>query len=276
MHCAVLLAAILPLSLVWWPIGAAVADNGDGPVDCTWQTDAYAFDLSAFYWAQYGPGGVGDFNFSDPSGTRSYKFAMCGEVTEYKCRMDEGAVCEYIAATSTTHLLGRWLYSGVTFNYLPDAGELQLSMADGDYPGCAPGKHRNVTISMHCSTDKNEVLPKVQPVMEIADNCTYYVRMTSVAACPTAIGPGNGGGGGGLSGGSVFIIVVIVVTVVYFAAGFAYKSLVKGTRGVESIPHVDYWRDLPGLVADGFRFVFAKIRGIFFSSTPATNYETIH
>jgi len=110
------------------------------------------------------------------------------------------------------------------------------------------------------------------------DNCTYTVRITSSAACPTAIGPSGCGGGGGISGGSVFIIIVVVFAVVYFAGGFVYKSLVKGTRGVESLPHVDYWRDLPGLVGDGFRFVFEKIRGLFFGgpTTLRTNYETIH
>jgi len=66
------------------------------------------------------------------------------------------------------------------------------------------------------------------------------------------------------------------VAVVYFVSGFAYKSLVKGTRGIESIPHVDYWRDLPGLMADGFRFTFAKIRGLFFGAPQTNDYDTIH
>jgi len=74
-----------------------------------------------------------------------------------------------------------------------------------------------------------------------------------------------GGGGnkpdGGLSGGWVFIIILIVLIPVYVAIGCVYKAKTKGTTGMESCPNIDFWRDLPGLVKDGFRFTFSKCRG---------------
>lgn len=61
-------------------------------------------------------------------------------------------------------------------------------------------------------------------------------------------------------GGAFFII--------FFVGGFAYLSLGivwnvkrKGTSGIESIPNIGFWRDLPSLVKDGCLFTWAKIRG---------------
>jgi len=64
-----------------------------------------------------------------------------------------------------------------------------------------------------------------------------------------------------MSGGLVFIIILLVVTPVYIVVGCIYKAKTKGTTGIESCPNIDFWRDLPGLVKDGFRFVIGKCRG---------------
>jgi len=72
-------------------------------------------------------------------------------------------------------------------------------------------------------------------------------------------GSGLDNGGGGLSGGSVFLIILFVGGFCYLAGGIAYKYQVKGTRGIEMIPNLDFWRQLPKLFMDGCRFTLAKI-----------------
>ncbi|MES1916707.1 MAG: hypothetical protein MHM6MM_008504 [Cercozoa sp. M6MM] len=77
----------------------------------------------------------------------------------------------------------------------------------------------------------------------------------------------------GMSGGWVFILILFISTLVYCLAGAAYKAKRHGARGVEAVPNIDFWRDLPGLVKDGCKFTVAKLRG---KSTDAAtgNYET--
>lgn len=62
------------------------------------------------------------------------------------------------------------------------------------------------------------------------------------------------------SGGTVFIIMLFSATSFYCLIGFMYKTVVKGTSGCESIPNVDFWRSLPGLVCDGCRYSTQCVR----------------
>eukprot|EP01062_Namystynia_karyoxenos_P068421 TRINITY_DN6302_c0_g1_i1.p1 TRINITY_DN6302_c0_g1~~TRINITY_DN6302_c0_g1_i1.p1 ORF type:complete len:262 (+),score=68.77 TRINITY_DN6302_c0_g1_i1:90-788(+) len=72
---------------------------------------------------------------------------------------------------------------------------------------------------------------------------------------------GGGSSSGGCGGGCAFLIIFFVGGFVYFAAGFAYNSVRRELRGVEAIPHVDFWKDLPVLVKDGVVFTVNKVRG---------------
>lgn len=57
------------------------------------------------------------------------------------------------------------------------------------------------------------------------------------------------------------MIVFFAGGFVYFAAGFAYNFQRKELRGVEAIPQVEFWKDLPFLVKDGGMFVVNKVTG---------------
>ena len=95
----------------------------------------------------------------------------------------------------------------------------------------------------------------------------------------TAISGGGGGGGGkkGLSGGWVFIILLCVLIPLYVVGGCIYKSQKLGATGMDKCPNVEFWRDLPALVKDGFAFTFAKIRGLCGGggAAGANTYETM-
>jgi len=64
---------------------------------------------------------------------------------------------------------------------------------------------------------------------------------------------------GGISDGSIFLILLFVGGFCYLIAGMAYKFQVKGVRGIEMIPNLDFWRALPGYVKDGCKYSWFKI-----------------
>eukprot|EP01027_Heterolobosea_sp_BB2_P022460 GEZU01033072.1.p1 GENE.GEZU01033072.1~~GEZU01033072.1.p1 ORF type:complete len:488 (+),score=112.65 GEZU01033072.1:221-1465(+) len=55
--------------------------------------------------------------------------------------------------------------------------------------------------------------------------------------------------------GLFIIITSIICIALYLIIGSGIK-LVKGARGLEAIPNIDFWRSLPGLVWDGVKFTF--------------------
>ncbi|KAJ8946175.1 hypothetical protein NQ318_004429 [Aromia moschata] len=52
----------------------------------------------------------------------------------------------------------------------------------------------------------------------------------------------------GLSAGSIFIIVGFVTAGIYFFGGCLFLYCIRGGRGLELIPNLDFWKSLPGLV----------------------------
>src|SRR4051794_30612584 len=62
-----------------------------------------------------------------------------------------------------------------------------------------------------------------------------------------------------LSGGWIFIIILSVVVPLYVVGGCVYKHQKLGATGMDKCPNVEFWRDLPSLVKDGFAFTYAKL-----------------
>lgn len=57
----------------------------------------------------------------------------------------------------------------------------------------------------------------------------------------------------------------------YFVIGVIYKA-VRGARGIDLIPNVDFWKDLPLMIRDGIVFTFTCGRG---SLSGASRYEDL-
>jgi len=107
------------------------------------------------------------------------------------------------------------------------------------------------------------------------EGCIFQVNMDGYGC------PGGGGGddkksdgGGGLGGGWIFVIILLSVSFVYVVGGCVYKSQKQGTKGVESCPNIDFWRELPGLVKAGFSYTFNMIRSGC-KSGHASSYEAV-
>ncbi|KAL9696455.1 hypothetical protein quinque_016034 [Culex quinquefasciatus] len=55
--------------------------------------------------------------------------------------------------------------------------------------------------------------------------------------------------------GKVLLILLFVGSFTYFAIGSIVRFMYLGARGIEVIPNLGFWKDLPGLVRDGARFL---------------------
>eukprot|EP01064_Diplonema_japonicum_P002912 TRINITY_DN11894_c0_g1_i1.p1 TRINITY_DN11894_c0_g1~~TRINITY_DN11894_c0_g1_i1.p1 ORF type:complete len:276 (+),score=40.09 TRINITY_DN11894_c0_g1_i1:61-888(+) len=88
----------------------------------------------------------------------------------------------------------------------------------------------------------------------------YNLKYKSPLVC---IGGGGGGGSsGGCNAGCAFLIIFFVGGFVYFAAGMTYNYMRKQLRGVEMVPNLGFWKDLPYLIKDGALFGVEKIKGL--------------
>jgi len=177
------------------------------------------------------------------------------------CSQKGFAICQYAGSTFVASLgtwnLASWASASSTV--------VTATLTDGDK--CYQGGDwitRTAHVQFTCGHSSTS------PTFSIAEgaNCVFNLGLNAnCGSGPAPPDPSSSGGKGpdgtssGLSGGSVFLIILVVLLPIYIAAGCVYKTKTKGTSGVESCPNVDFWRDLPGLVKDGFRFTFSKCRG---------------
>lgn len=75
--------------------------------------------------------------------------------------------------------------------------------------------------------------------------CEYTIVFLSKYGCPLS---------SGMSKGWTIILVLLVGTLVYLTVGIGIKRYKFGLTGMEAVPNIEFWRDLPGLVRDGIVF----------------------
>jgi len=148
-----------------------------------------------------------------------------------------------------------------TYSYKGNGQGIIMTTTKGT-PGCtSPATARSTTLNVLCASAFNRADKSADTVAETA--CTYQITMYLTAACGTKGSGGNTkdkSSGGGLSGGSVFLIIFFVSLFVYFAAGIGYNAY-RGQQGVELVPNVEFWKDLPFLVKDGVMFCVHLVTG---------------
>ena len=84
--------------------------------------------------------------------------------------------------------------------------------------------------------------------------------LSAVLVCGDANVAVSSEAAGGLGPGWQFNIFVLFVFVAYCGAGVAYNYHRKGAHGVEALPHLETWKDLPALVKDGVVFSIDTIK----------------
>ena len=119
-----------------------------------------------------------------------------------------------------------------------------------EYTGGDGGASTQITVTCDKKMDKEAAPTWTAESLAPADGTLRVVGKSAAVCFPI-----------GISGGWVFIIILFVSTILYFLAGTVYKAKVKGAAGVEAVPNIDFWRDLPSLVKDGVSFCVGLVRG---------------
>ncbi|XP_072179713.1 uncharacterized protein [Diadema setosum] len=79
----------------------------------------------------------------------------------------------------------------------------------------------------------------------------------------------------GLTAGGVICIVFICGLCAYFIFGALYMFFFRGARGVEIIPNVNFWRELPILILDGVSFLCSGCQPTVQMTTTSPDYDKI-
>jgi hypothetical protein len=73
--------------------------------------------------------------------------------------------------------------------------------------------------------------------MQVVDACEYMFEWHTAYACPHKT-----------SVGMIFFWILLSMVSVYFLGGMAYKRWRLGYRGLDQVPHIDFWMKLWDIV----------------------------
>ncbi|KAL5506689.1 hypothetical protein EMCRGX_G008412 [Ephydatia muelleri] len=113
------------------------------------------------------------------------------------------------------------------------------------YSATTEGKTRTTIVTFI----RDPGVSKAAVGIAIETNAKYYFTITM----PIEIA-----GESDISGyvGFILFILVIVACIAYFVVGAIIMYTFKGARGIEVIPNIGFWKDLPFLIKDGVLFAF--------------------
>ncbi|XP_017779192.1 PREDICTED: uncharacterized protein LOC108564602 [Nicrophorus vespilloides] len=99
-------------------------------------------------------------------------------------------------------------------------------------------------ITMICTPESKEN----ELVIHSIDDQQHHLHLFTKSACKFKVEQS-------LSVGSKLVIMLFVFSLVYLVGGGCISYFLRGARGREIVPHVEFWVGLPGLVKDGFVFL---------------------
>jgi hypothetical protein len=199
--------------------------------------------------------------------TRNYMYIMnpCGVVTNItQCNQNNATLCQVDQITGGfVANVASWQKAGTPdavwsiMNPNNPALGAQMKFVNGDVCYIFGVQRQRTAYMQFVCGPQNSSVPNAFNVTEDDSTCTFVTLLQSPSACSGSSGGGGGGDSDELSGGSIFIIILVVVIPVYIIVGCIYKWRVNGTSGIESCPNIEFWRDLPHLVKDGFSYTMS-------------------
>jgi hypothetical protein len=143
------------------------------------------------------------------------------------------------------------------FSIAPDTSA--ITIFDG-IKGPSNGVQINYTSPTGCVTTLRVNCDSVKYLFSAAfaspARCSFILAVMSSDACPL-------NSSSRISNGAIFLIVFFSSAAVYLIVGSLIKWKVKGVSpGIEMIPQIELWVQVPGLVLDGLRFTKDKILGL--------------
>ncbi|KAL8699298.1 MAG: hypothetical protein Q9201_006083 [Fulgogasparrea decipioides] len=108
-------------------------------------------------------------------------------------------------------------------------------------------RRKSTLISLACDQNLAPRKAHVSFIGASPDQCTYFFRAKSLAACGGVKEPPTGLGAGG-----VFGVILIIFLAVYLLGGIAYQRTVMHQRGWRQLPNYGVWASIGSLVRDIF------------------------
>jgi len=137
--------------------------------------------------------------------------------------------------------------ASATFNGASDGKSITVNF---QAPPTADQTVREGRLIISC--DPAAATPQKIDIHDPVDVKSYTVKYASAAGC----------GNSAISGGSIFLIIFFSAFALYFLVGIAVMAGVKGQRGKEMVPNIEFWVMVPGLIQDGATFTISKIKGL--------------
>jgi len=210
-----------------------------------------------------------DYNGQDEE--YNYKMNVCGASNTQYC--GPSTICQWNTGGSLIATLGK--FTGVpspTWSWMDEKNHgagiaMQYTNGDGCWVGPGmPPLTRTVNVQFVCRPGAG-----TDSVFTVREDpgCKFYIQLNTDQSCQ----PGSGDQGG-LSGGSAFLIIMLVLVILYVAGGCFYKRVRLGaTTMKEGCPQQQFWFALPGLVKDGCKYTYQRVRTGCKSGTSQTYDE---
>lgn len=182
----------------------------------------------------------------DPITQDKYFFHPCQDIPQLPS--DDNKVC----SSGVGYSLCRYNNATKTYEKLGTTHDASFQTGDNEQQSLVYKLNSVVTsIQLLClKHDQSYLYVKQDEAQKLGAGKNTTLFLFSPYACPVTIEeiskPSTGG---------VLLILFLIGTFTYFTIGSIVRFMYLGARGIEVIPNLDFWKDLPGLVRDGVRFL---------------------
>ena len=212
------------------------------PDSCVFRKNGASFDLAPMFRNDH------DFT-GTTNGGYAYRFNVCGNTVKL-CNQQpapaskwRGSKCNNLGDPSTQTI-------SLLDEKAPAKG-LRLQYSKGDIckqqqAGTMQVAARTVTYEITCNPYAH---PGELKLIKENNMCDYTIVFESEHACPTNRSRIHGW----------LLITLFTLSVIgYCGVGIYLNKKNHEKQGVEAIPHVEYWEQVPGLVRDGVQFSYEQ------------------
>lgn len=225
------------------PVATASECRRLNPCRCEFDDDGRGYDLS-----QVVEKSDHYLETTDPASGDHYLFSPCVDVK----LLPQNATSDNDCTRGDGYALCR--YNNGTFVKLGTIRDSSFRSSENDHQYLVFKENNTITtFQLICTkySDKSYIFIQsgVQLAQQDATNETNLL-LFSPFACPITIEQVSHTGFG-----KVLLILLFVGTFTYFTIGSIVRFMYLGARGIEVIPNLRFWKDLPSLVRDGARFL---------------------
>lgn len=224
------------------PVATASECRRLSPCRCEFDDDGRGYDLS-----QVVEKSDHYLETVDPANGDHYYFSPCVDVKLMPQNATSGNDC----VQGDGYALCR--YNNGSYTKLGTIRDSSFRSSENDHQYLVFKQNNTVTTfqlicTMH--SDKSYIFIQSQLLGALDSTNETNLLLFSPYACPITIEQVSHTGFG-----KVLLILLFVGTFTYFTIGSIVRFAYLGARGIEVIPNLRFWKDLPGLVRDGARFL---------------------